>query len=62
LHDGGEDEAAVDAGRVGDVEDGFLDRGDFFGTVACDFPSVAGFVDLVLVGGKSDKWLACGLR
>ena len=62
MHDSGEDEAAVDAGRVGDIEDGFLDRGGFFGTVACDFPGVTGFVDLVLVGRKSGNWSACGLK
>jgi hypothetical protein len=26
LHDGGEDESTVDTCRVGNVEDGFLDR------------------------------------
>ena len=50
LHDRGEDEAAVDSSGIGDVDDRFVDRRDFVFGVAGDFPSVAGFVDGLLVG------------
>lgn len=53
LHDSCEDEAAVDAGRVCDVDDRFVDGGDLVCAVASDVPSVAGLVDLLLVGGES---------
>jgi hypothetical protein len=49
LHDCCQDEAAVDAGGVGDVEDRFVDSGDFVRAVASDGPGVAGFVDCLLV-------------
>lgn len=55
LHDRGEDEAAVDASRVGDVDDRFVDRGDFVFGVAGDFPGVARFVDDLLVGSEPGK-------
>lgn len=55
LHDRGEDEAAVDASGVGDVDDRFVDRRDFVFGVAGDFPSVAGFVDGLLVGREPGK-------
>lgn len=52
LHDCRENEAAVDAGGVGDVDDRFVNcRGFVFG-VASDFPAVAGFFDLLLVGSE----------
>lgn len=55
LHDCGEDEAAVDSSGVGDVDDRFVDRGDLVFGVAGDFPSVAGFVDGLLVGSEPGK-------
>ena len=54
LHDCGEDEAAVDASRVGYVDDRFVDRSGFVLGVAGDFPGVAGCVDYFLVG--SEPW------
>jgi len=55
LHDRGEDKAAVDAGGIGDVDDRFVDRRGFVFGVAGDFPGVAGFFDLLLVGGEPAK-------
>ena len=52
LHDCGEDKAAIDAGSVGDVDDRFVNCRSFVLGVAGDFPAVAGFFDLLLVGSE----------
>ena len=53
LHHCGEDETAVDASGVGDVDDRFVNSRDFVLGVAGDIPAVAGFVDLLLVDSES---------
>ena len=52
LHDSRKNEAAVDAGGVGDVDDRFVNCRGFVLGVAGDFPAVAGFFDLLLVGSE----------
>ena len=55
LHNDSEDKAAVDAGRIGDVDDRFVHCRNLVCAVAGDVPGVAGLVDLLLVGGESGK-------
>jgi hypothetical protein len=62
LHDGREDKAAVNASRIGDVDDRFVDRRDLVCAVAGDIPGVAGFVDLLLVGCESGETLDDSLQ